>query len=201
MSLLTKRQKYISVFLIAAIIFVSLLFHYSIHITSALTLETLSEYGIQISAWRIVFEPFIGVLLFFNRAFFAIDEFKFVLYWILGFYLIYSFVKPFLIDNKKSTKKFIVTQLLNLPLIVGLWFVAFVIIIFIPLPNNTIVNNAENTILVNTHSHNEFSHDGLISQEGLWKWHKRNGFDAFYITDHNNHDKTFDFVQEQRNDK
>ncbi len=200
MSLLTKRQKYISAFLIAAIIFVSLLFHYSIRITSALTLETLSDFGINISTWRIVFEPFIGVLLFFNRAFFAIDEFKFVLYWILAFYLIYSFIKPFFIDDKKSTKRFIVTQLVNLPLVIGLWFVAFVIIVFIPLPNNTIVNNAENTILVNTHSHNDFSHDGLISQEGLWKWHKRNGFDAFYITDHNNHDKTFDFVQQQLND-
>jgi len=70
-----------------------------------------------------------------------------------------------------------------------------------PLPNNTIVNNAENTILVNTHSHTEFSHDGLISQEGLWEWHKRNGFDAFFITDHNNHDYTYDFVQAQRNNK
>jgi len=37
-----------------------------------------------------------------------------------------------------------------------------------------------------------------MSQQGLWEWHKRNGFDAFFITDHNNHDRTLDFVNNQR---
>ena len=81
----------------------------------------------------------------------------------------------------------------------GLWFVVFIVIVFIPLPNNTIVNNSANSVLVTTHSHTNYSHDGLISQKGLWKWHKRNGFDAFFITDHNNHNKTLKFVQTQRN--
>jgi len=30
------------------------------------------------------------------------------------------------------------------------------------------------------------------------RWHKRNGFDAFFITDHNNHLKTLEFVQAQK---
>ncbi len=201
MKVLNKTQKYISAILIAAIILVSVLFHYSIHIANALTLETLSEYGISISIWRVLFEPILGVLLFFNRSFFAVTEFKFVLYWILTIFIIYSFIKSILIKDKQPKKKFIVRQLFNIPIIVGLWFAVFVIIIFIPLPNNTIVNNTENSILVTTHSHTEYSHDGLISQEGLWKWHKRNGFDAFFITDHNNHNKTLDFIQTQRNYK
>jgi len=201
MKILNKTQLYISAGLTIAIVLISVLFHYSVHITNALTLETMSEYGIHISNWRILFEPFLGALLYFNRAFFAVDEFQLVLYWVVAIFIIYSFVKFILIKEKRAKKKFVIRQLVNLPIVVGLWFVAFVIVVFIPLPNNTIVNNSENAVLVNTHSHNEYSHDGLITQEGLWKWHKRNGFDAFYITDHNNHDKTFDFVQSQRNNK
>lgn len=201
MKLLTKKQIYTSAVLIALIILVSVLFHYSIHIVNALTLETLQEYDINISTWRILFEPVLGVLLFFNRAFFAITEFQFVLYWILVIFIIYSFIKAILVRGKQSKTKFIIGQLVNFPIVIGLWFVAFVIIVFIPLPNNTIVNNSKNSILVTTHSHTEYSHDGLISQKGLWQWHKRNGFDAFFITDHNNHDYTYDFVQAQRNNK
>lgn len=201
MKVLNKIQKYIPVVFIAAIILVPVLFHYSIHIRNALTLETLPEYGIHISIWRILFEPVLGVLLFFNRTLYGVTEFEFVLYWILAVFIIYSVVKSILVKDKQSKKKFVISQLVNLPIVVGLWFAAFVIIVFIPLPNNTIVNNADNTILVNTHSHTEYSHDGLISQDGLWKWHKRNGFDAFYITEHNNHHKAFDFVQDQRNNK
>ena len=55
-----------------------------------------------------------------------------------------------------------------------------------------------NSILVTTHSHSEVSHDGLISQDNLWKWHKENNFDAFFVTDHANHEKSFDFARKQR---
>ena len=72
------------------------------------------------------------------------------------------------------------------------------LIIFIPLPANTIVNRQENTILVNTHSHTEYSHDGIISTRGLQKWHERNGFDAFFITDHNHHQQTLKTVMDQK---
>ena len=69
------------------------------------------------------------------------------------------------------------------------------------MPNNTIVNNSPDAVLVSTHSHSEFSHDGLISQKGLWEWHKRNNFDAFFITDHGNHAKTFELAEKQQKNK
>jgi len=201
MKFLSKSQIVFSSVLIAAIIFVSLLFHYPIEIVNALTLETMPEFGIHISVWRILFEPFLGVLLFFNQALYPITEFRFVLYWALAIFIIYSIAKSFGLKEKQQRKSFIVRQLVNLPIIAGLWFTVFVMMIFIPLPNNTIVNNSPNAVLVNTHSHTEYSHDGLISQEGLWKWHRRNGFDAFYITEHNNHDQSLKFVAAQRNNE
>ena len=196
-----KKTNTIPAVLITTIILISALFHYSIHIENALTLDTLSEFGIRISIWRILFEPVLGVLLFFNRSFHALIELRFLLIWVLMIFLVYSVIKSIRIREKQIRRRFILRQLGNIPIVIGLWFTVFVIIIFIPLPNNTIINNSPNTILVTTHSHTDYSHDGLISQKALWNWHKRNGFDAFFITDHNNHDKTFDFVQAQRNHK
>ena len=196
---LSNKLKYASALFIFCIAAISLFFHFPIHITDAITLEAQPEYEIHISLWRILFEPILGILLFFNRSLYALAEIQVLLYWILALYIIYCLIKAILIPDTQSRKKFILRQLANIPIVIGLWFTIFAVIIFIPLPNNTIVNNAPNTILVTTHSHTEFSHDGLMSQEGLWKWHKRNGFDAFFITDHNNHDRTLDFVEAQRN--
>ena len=198
---LNKTKILIPASLLTVIILVSVFFHYTIHIADALTLEAIPEYEIHISIWRIIFEPVLGVLLFFNRSFYALEEFIFVLYWVLAIFILYSIIKSISIKNGNDKKSFIIRQLVNFPIIIGLWFTLFIIIIFIPLPNNTIINNAPGTILVTTHSHSEYSHDGLISQKGLWKWHKRNGFDAFYITEHNNHNKTLNFVHAQRNNK
>lgn len=193
-----KKLNFVSAIFFFIIIAVSALFHYPIHIADALTLEHLHEYDIHISVWRVLFEPILGILLFFNRSLYALNEIQFLLYWVLIIFVVWVIVKAFLIRDKQIRKKHILHQLAHIPIIIGLWFTVFVIILFIPLPNNTIVNKAQNSILVTTHAHTEYSHDGLISQEGLWKWHKRNGFDAFFITDHNNHDKTLDFVEAQR---
>ncbi len=199
MTVLKKVQKYLPAVLITAIILMSVLFHYSIHIENALTLESLPEFGISISIWRILFEPVLGLLLFYNGSFHAITELRYLLNWVLLIFIVYTLIKTILVKEKHIRNTFIIRQLVVIPIIIGLWFTVFVILIFIPLPNNTIVNNSKDKILVTTHSHSDYSHDGLISQEDLWKWHKRNRFDAFFITDHNNHDRTFDFVQAQRN--
>jgi len=194
------KNKYIVLIIIISIVIVSFLFPYSIYIRDALTLQPDPEFGIKISIWRILTEPIMGILLFFNRSTFALEENQYVLYWVLIFFIIYSLIKVFVINNEQKRKKFIISQLVNLPIVIGLWFTYFVILIFLSrfFPSNTIVNNSADSILVTTHSHTEFSHDGLISEENLWKWHKYNNFDAFFITDHNNHNKTLDFVNDQR---
>ena len=196
-----KIRKYVLIFVIVAIIVVAFFFPYSIHIQDALTLQPDPEFGIKISIWRIIFEPILGLLLFFNRSLYALDELLILLYWILGFYLSYVILKFFISKNISNNKKYIVNQIVNLPLVVGIWFSFYVLIIFIPLPNNTIINNSEGSVLVSTHSHSEFSHDGLISQKGLWEWHKKNSFDAFFITDHSNHAKTYELAEKQRLNK
>ena len=194
----TKRLKYfVGIFLIG-ITLIAFVFPFQIHIMDMLTLKALPEYSIHISIGRILLEPIIGLLLFFNRSYFAIAELQYLLGWILAIFIAYP-IFHFFKREKQAKKGFILNQIVYAPIILGLWITFFAIMLFIPLPNNTIVNNAQHSVLVTTHSHSKYSHDGLIGQRGLWKWHKRNGFDAFFITDHNNHNKTLDLVAAQRN--
>lgn len=197
-----KKGKFkltITAVLVVLILVLAKVFHYEVHFENALTTQPVTDFGVHIPFWRIVFEPFLGPLLFFNRSIYALKELPLALLWLLIFY--FAWVGVRIIRIKGSRKSLIFAQLANLPLLLGMCFSIFVLILFIPLPNNTIVNNSASAVLVTTHAHTEFSHDGLISEEGMWKWHKRNSFDAFFITDHANHQKTLQFVQAQRNGK
>ena len=172
-------------------------FHYPIHFENALTLTKAVEYEVKISIWRILFEPFLGPLMYFNRAIYALQELVFTMLWVLIFYLVFSVTTIF--KNQSNRIEKIKEKTASLFLVLGICFSFFVLMLFIHLPNNTIINNSEDSVLVTTHAHTEFSHDGLISQQKMWDWHKRNGFDAFFITDHANHIKSFQFAQAQRN--
>ncbi len=193
-----KRKVWILPLVFSVVIAVlAIVFHYPVHIENALTLQPEAGFGVQPNFWRTVFEPVLGVLLYFNRSFYAIEELTAVLLWLLLLWAVYT-LSQIILRKDKSWKKYLLTQLANLLIIVGVWFSFFVVIIFIPQPNDKIENTNENLVLVNTHSHTEFSHDGLMSQEGLLKWHQRNGFDAFFITDHNNHQQTLEFVNARK---
>jgi len=201
--LILKKQtkKYLIWLPVIFIIILAFVFPYTIHIQNTLTLQALPDFGIKISVWRIIFEPILGLLLFFNRSLYALEELVILLYWILGIYIANASFKYFFSKHSLNKKKYLIGKIINLPIVIGIWFSFFVLIIFIPLPNNTIINNSPDAVLVTTHAHTEYSHDGLISQKGMWEWHKKNNFDAFFITDHRNHVKTFEFAQEQRKNK
>jgi hypothetical protein len=198
---MSKKYLIFPIVILLLIAFISLFFHYPVYIENALTLQPEPDFEIEVSWLRIIFEPVLGVLLWFNRAFYALSEIMVLLYWVLGLFVIYTLVQSFRLKGRNQVKRFLVSQLLNLLVLVGLWFAVFVILIFVPLHNDRIINKTTDWVLVNTHSHTEFSHDGLISQEGLWKWHQRNGFDAFFITEHNNHNRSLEFVNRQRNNE
>lgn len=184
----------------ATIVVLATVFHYPIQIVDALTSEPVTDFGINISIWRIIFEPVLGPLLFYLRADQPLLEYTVLLFWIIALTLIIRLSRIILkIDNRRA--KHIPGELLSwlkrTPLIVCIWLGILWFIIFMWLPANTIINHRENTILINMHSHTEYSHDGIISTKGLQKWHGKNGFDAFFITDHNHHQKTLEAVKAQ----
>ena len=196
----------------AVLAILSTVFHQPIQIIDALTSEPVPGFGIHISAWRLLFEPFTGPLLFYLRADQPALEFAVLLLWILALSLVVTLGRLFLKNNSRkgqnegrdqiergSESKLagLLFWLKTAPLIVATWLGLLWLIIYIPMPANRIVNQQEHTILINTHSHTEYSHDGIISTKGLQKWHKKNGYDAFFITDHNHHQKTMEAVKAQ----
>jgi hypothetical protein len=184
---------------IIIIAFLAFFFHLDIHIIDALTLDTVPGFDVHIPILRILFEPILGLLLYLNRSLYPLQELPITFFWILVFYIVLSLVKVFKVATSAYRRRAVLRFLGNLPLLIGICFSIFVVILFLVLPNNTILNNTQDEVLVATHAHTEFSHDGLISQEKMWSWHKRNGFDAFFITDHANHKKTLEFSTKQRN--
>ncbi|SDL30896.1 PHP domain-containing protein [Kriegella aquimaris] len=192
-----RTQEFVIGGVILFIILLASVFHYPIYFEDVLTLRQNSDFGVQIDFFRILFEPILGPLLYLNRTLYPLTEVPLTFLWILIFYVTTAIVKALRQSSDKKRK--ILNVLIDLPMLSGLSFTVFVVILFIPLPNNTIVNNSKDSILVTTHAHTEFSHDGLISQEKMWEYHKRNGFDAFFITDHAHHKKSLAFVQKQRN--
>ncbi|HDZ06739.1 hypothetical protein LCGC14_0292680 [marine sediment metagenome] len=192
-----KIEKLIIVASILLIIILATFFHFEIEFENTLTNLSDENFGVDISIWRYIFEPFLGVLLFFNRTLYPLEELPLALIWIIILYVLCCVIQAY--SKKDGSKIVLLKKLSNLPLLLGICFSIFVLILFIPLPNNTIVNHSSNLVLVSTHAHTEYSHDGLISQEAMWRWHKRNEFDAFFISDHANHKKTLEFSQAQRN--
>jgi predicted metal-dependent phosphoesterase TrpH len=177
-------------------------FHYPIRIVNALTEESASGFEITISFWRIMFEPAFGPLLFYLRADQPLKEFIILMIWTILGMLVFTLISS-LKNNAKHRLRALARGLLHwlmkIPIVIIIWVALLIAIIFFTLPSNTIINNNKDIILVNFHSHSEYSHDGLISQSDLMQWHKRNGFDAFFISEHNHHEKTLAAVQEQMN--
>jgi len=195
-----KTRLWLSLTFIMVILILSTLFHRPVHIIDALTSDIARDFGIHVSPWRLLFEPVLGPLLFFLRAEYALANFANVLFWCL-ILLLASMVVAFFRARFRQKGSFSWKDLLGAfaraPIIVSIWLAVLLSMIFIPLPANRIVNRAPDTILLNVHAHSEYSHDGLISQKNLLKWHEKNGFDAFFITDHNHHARTLEAVQAQ----
>ena len=189
-----RKYKYSFLFIVGIIALV-VFFHYPVHIEDAVTEGVVPEYGISISPLRILLEPLVGPLLYSLRGDQPLVEFLAAMLWVMVLLLV-----AFLFKKKaQRTLTIIGKWLAVLPLVLGLWTALVLVLVFAPLPTNKIVNPYPDKILVNIHSHTHYSHDGIIAPEDLMKWHRKNGFDAFFLTEHNHHNKTLELVQAQHN--
>ena len=195
----TSTQNFVFALVLLPMILLSTVFHFQVHFENALIQSSATEYTVEISAWRVFFEPILGPLLYLNRAIYVLREVPLTLVWFVMLFVALGVAEIY--RKTGNRKRVAFKKLVDLPLLIGICFTVFVVILFVPLPNNTIVNNSKNMILLTTHAHAEFSHDGLISQTGMWEWHKKKGFDAFFIIDYTNHRKSLEFSPEQKNGK
>jgi len=204
MSTFLREQR--NVIFLAAFIFLIVLLavflHRPIQVMDVLTGLVADGYEIHVSVWRILFEPLVGPLLFYLQAPQPLYEFLILMIWALFGLLVIMFVRVGRLEphaRVTAAGKAFLRWLATIPVALSTWVAMILIMIFAPLPSNTIRNHNPDVVLVNVHSHSHYSHDGLISPAGQMRWHKRNGFDAFFLTEHNNHDKTLEMVRAQKN--
>ncbi len=195
------KRRTLLILLAALVVIPALFFPYHVHIENVLTGQPAEQFGVRISPWRVVLEPLVGPMLFAQRGDQPMVEMAVALLWLLAGILTLGVLNMWRQKNGLASAlgRGVLQWLGRAPIVVILWLALLTIIIFTPLPNNRIANNDADALLLNTHSHTEWSHDGLVYQQELMRWHKRNGFDAFFITDHNNHGKTLAFVERQKN--
>jgi len=176
---------------------INILAHIPIQIINAVTFSPEAQFNIHISWIRIILEPLVGFPLFLLRSGQALEEYFMIWLWLVilfGILLIVRWKKEsFLIPLKLFV--------LSIPAMIAMALFVLVWMVFWPLPANRIVNHSENMILFNSHAHSHYSHDGLMTPEELMKWHEKNGFDAFFLTEHNHNPETLKLVSQQETDQ
>ncbi|NLP10081.1 hypothetical protein GX408_06760 [bacterium] len=172
---------------------ISFFFHYTPAIRDAVSQLPAQGFDLNISWWRVLFEPFFGPLIFLLRSTEPISLYGALFIWVLVLALVGGWKKQTSVSL--NLKRWLRTW----PLYFGCAIALFLIAVFAPLPGETMVNQRPEVVLVNLHSHSHYSHDGIISPKGQLAWHRRQGFDAFFLTEHNHFAKTLEIVDQQRN--
>jgi predicted metal-dependent phosphoesterase TrpH len=184
---------YLYLFIAIAIIAAAVCFHHPVRLVNVLTDNQAGLFQIKISPWRVILEPFIGPLIFYLHANQPLKEFAVLLPWILAALLVITLYK-----NRQKPFSGFVNWLASIPLVLLIWIGIGFIGLFVQLPNDKVISQDPQWILVNFHSHSYYSHDGLLSPAELSTWHRSHGFDAFFLTEHNNHQKTLELQELQR---
>lgn len=172
---------------------VTAFFHQPPQLIDVLSQQSVPYLEIRTSPWRIIFEPFLGPLLFYLRANHPLIEFTVLFIWIVLGLLVWTLFK-----YKNPPFSGILRWLTMLPLWVMLMLGLMAFAVFLPLPADRLKNHDPERILVNFHSHSYYSHDGILSPQKVVRWHRTHSFDAFFLTEHNNHQMTLERVAAQR---
>ncbi|HPG41740.1 MAG TPA: hypothetical protein PLP19_20800 [bacterium] len=178
------------------VITLSTLFHYPMHIADAVSGAPAAGFSVHNAPWRIALEPFIGWAFFYMRADQPLVEICVLMLWIM----LLALPVALLTRRKKpgGWRNAVKSWLVSLPDILTITIAIIVALVFFPWPENTINNHNPDQVLVNFHSHTWYSHDGLASPQRVMQWHKRNGYQAFFLTEHNHHANTLELVERQR---
>ena len=77
----TKKQNLFLALVMLSIILLSTVFQFKVHFEDALSQDLAEGYSVDISIWRIIFEPIVGPLLYLNRSLYVLKELPLALFW------------------------------------------------------------------------------------------------------------------------
>lgn len=168
-----KRHPYLFLF-IAVITLLEILPCGTFGLLNAATYQPLHNFHLVIPAINRIFAPFIGIPVYLSTDHYIKQESIGLASWGLVLVVLFAVIK------KRSAKLpvYIVGYLIGFSLFV-------VYLLFTPFPLLKI-DAGKNYCLVDPHSHTFYSHDGLVTPLQNLTWHARQGFSAWFVTEHYN---------------
>ncbi len=141
---------------------------------NAATYMPLNNFTLVIPKMNHVFSPFIGIPIYLSTDHYLKQESIALFVWGLFFVLAFVFIK------RRYSKLFVyvIGYIFAFSLFIGY-------ILFTPFPLLRIAPD-RNYCIVDPHSHTFYSHDGLVSPIQNLNWHAKQGFDAWFVTEHYN---------------
>lgn len=136
--------------------------------------RTATDFAVVVPPVRSALEPLLGPLLFLQRADRPLAEFASAVLWLLAAWTLLR------VRRWPGRRR----ALLELSALLPGAAVLLLVLALAPLPHDRIRGHDKDWILVDTHSHTRCSHDGACSPERSLDWHRSNGFDAFFLTEH-----------------
>lgn len=169
------------------IAFSYLLFYSPIQLYDLISGNAVPDFSLKWPLIRILTEPlyaFAFYALTLERTFYKPAVISWLL-WVITAVFIYCKIK------KKTTGEFFIRAGYGILLLTFL----FVLVVLLPLPGPKLIK-PENYIAVDIHSHTITSHDNLSLPYSNLKFHSLQGFDSFFVTEHN-HTKGFNEFPEK----
>ena len=168
-----KTHPYLVLFL-AAISVLELLPAGTYGLINAATMLPIHNFRLAVPEMNHVFAPFIGIPVYLSTNHYLKQESIALFSWGFLFVVFFAVIK-------KRYKK--------LPVYITGYIIAFslfvVYLLFTPFPLLKIVPD-NSYCIVDPHSHTFYSHDGLVSPLQNLNWHVKQGFDAWFVTEHYN---------------
>lgn len=141
---------------------------------NAATYMPVHNFKLSVPAINIILEPFIGIPVYLSTNHYIKQEAISLFMWGMLSVLVFVVLK------KRYSKLIVYTG----GYLIG--FSLFVVyVLFTPFPLLKVVP-PENYCLVDPHSHTFYSHDGLVSPQQNIEWHEKQGFSAWFVTEHYN---------------
>ncbi|MGB9735140.1 MAG: PHP domain-containing protein [bacterium] len=168
-----KTHPYFSLF-VAVITILQILPTGTYGLLNAATYKPVEGFKLSIPVLNYILEPFIGIPIYLSTDHYIRQEAIGLFVWGLLFVLLFNIVK------KRYTR--IITFTAGYLIAFSLFIVY---LLFTPFPLLKVIP-PKGYCLVDPHSHTFYSHDGIVTPVQNMLWHEKQGFSAWFVTEHYN---------------
>lgn len=142
---------------------------------NAATYKPLMDFKLATPALNYILEPFIGIPVYLSTTHYIKPASISIFSWGLLMVLVYGIIKR----RYKKLPVYVLAYIAGFSIFI-------VYILFTPFPLLKAIPRDKSFCLIDPHSHTFYSHDGLVTLKQSIRYHKKQGFTGWFITEHYN---------------